>query len=191
MSRASHNSKVRVEYSILTFISHRIPELNLLAITLIEYDHQNHVAMAHIDPHRRIQLLSRELTKVRGDISISSMPSELLPTSALLQNAVAILDSPRPLQLISVPRFQVEFMDHQIDTEGGVIVLGARTIFYFELASIEGVRGKKDKRRRLENRKSSGDENVREKAKEKEKERESRKVRPKASVKWPWDEVSA
>ncbi|KAK7682424.1 hypothetical protein QCA50_014629 [Cerrena zonata] len=190
-----YKGKLRVlsldEGKILDSVDVAIPELNLISIAFIEYDTQYHLAMAHVDHRGRIQLLSKELDIGRNDISISTVPSELLPTTILLQNDVVLSDAPRPFHLIPVPRFQVNFLDHSVDTEGGVIVIGARSIWYFELALEHELRVKKEKRRRLENRKSSGTDSEKAKAKEKEKERESRKVKPKASVTWPWGEVTA
>lgn len=182
-------TQVREYLTHVLFIS--IPELNILSVTFLEYDDQYHLAMAHVDSQRRVQLLSKKLEIMNHDISISTVPSELLPTTTLLKNAVALLDSPKPLHLVQVPQFQLNILDHNIDTEGGVIVIGARSIYYFELAIEQRRKAKTEKRRRLDNRKASSTDNEKEKAKEKEKERESRLVKPKASVKWPWGDVTA
>ncbi|CAL1713378.1 unnamed protein product [Somion occarium] len=163
-----------------------IPELNLLAISFLDH-HEYQLVVAHIDAQRRIQLLSRELEFSAREISAE--PSEFLPSTTLLQSAFPFPDS--PLHLISVPAFEYKIDDHDVKADGGVLVIGGRQIQFFELAHRQQQRAKKDKRSRLDKRKTGDNEEQKMKAKEKEKERNTRKVKPRASVKWPWSEVAA
>lgn len=85
----------------------------------------------------------------------------------------------------------MEGSDDEQECPGGVVVIGGRRIFFYELARPDKQSALKGKKRRLEKRKASTTESEVEKAKDKEKERESRKAKPRCFVIWPWSEVVA
>lgn len=167
-----------------------LPELNLLALSfVVTAAHAYTLAILHIDHQQRVQLLSRDLDVDELELSITP--------SACLQRVILPLNwfpyTKHSLILVSVPPFPLDSTLDQEEAEclGGVLVLGGRKVIFVEAASVEEQKSEKGKEKRQQRRKSSGVEAMLKLAKQKEKEREAKKVKPRATVKWPWSEVVA
>lgn len=96
--------------------------------------------------------------------------------------------------LVSVPPFSLDpgkSEDEIAECLGGVLVLGGRKIIFVEANTVAEQKYEKGKEKRQQRRKTSGVESLLKQAKQKEKEREAKKVKPRATVKWPWSEVTA
>ncbi|KAF7299245.1 CPSF-A domain-containing protein [Mycena indigotica] len=151
------------------------------------------LAILHLDHEKRRQLLVHAVDINDLDISRdvsdvlhpTCIPSKLLPFPAV--------GAPPPI-LIPVPRpssFENISDDKEGDTTtfiGGVLVVGGSKIMLYELAGENGRVKQSNKRRRLDQAKQS--EYRREQAEAKEAERQKRKRKPKATVDWPWSEVT-
>ncbi|OSX59780.1 hypothetical protein POSPLADRAFT_1048255 [Postia placenta MAD-698-R-SB12] len=169
-----------------------IPELFLLAMTFMRTDADAYtLGILHYDHQQRLQLLSRDI-----DIADLSAPQSYHLPPTILSTSVfptaTTVETP-PL-LIPVPPYASQEADEDSTAGshlGGVLIVGGRKVLFFEHASEERQEAKKGKQRRASKRMSSGDPSEAAKAREKEKERESRKVKQKASVKWPWSEITA
>jgi DNA damage-binding protein 1 len=103
-------------------------------------------------------------------------------------------DNPPGLVPVHDPQIKME-EDTMEDTQGqflgGVLVIGGKKLLLYELVDQEGQEKQRGKRRRLEDKKKSKNLKEVDKAREKEVEREGRKRKPKATVVWPWSEISA
>lgn len=144
----------------------------------------------HVDFQQRIQLISRDLHLDQQELNAEL--SQLLPGTPL--SAALFPFTGVPPGLIPVSPFAlsaVEESDEEQECPGGVLVVGGRRIFFYELTRADKQSALKGKKRRLEKRKASTTESEVDKAKEKEKERESRKVKPRCFVIWPWSEIVA
>ena len=158
--------------------------------------HTHTVALLHIDHKQRIQLLARQLDVDAMDLSIEVCHT--IPHSVLPANHFPFTET--PLQLVPVPRFALAQSpsdeseeDRPARCRGGVIVLGGRKVNFYELADKRTVRELKNKDKRQEKRRASGSGNAEalREAEQKEVAREVKKVKPRATVKWPWSEVAA
>lgn len=74
---------------------------------------------------------------------------------------------------------------------GGVLILGGRKILFYEHSTQDQQDTRKEKQRRLSKRLASEDATQVFEAREKEKQRESRRIKPRATVKWPWAAITA
>lgn len=149
-------------------------------------EHTHTLAIVHIDHRQRIQLLARELDTDNLDLAVEiayTIPHTILPA-----NQFPFTDS--PLKLVSVPPFTLAHNADEEDPEagpakcrGGVIVLGGRKVNFYELSD------KRKEKQRAKRRKSSTSDAQRT-ADQKDSTKELKKVKPKATVKWPWSEVA-
>lgn len=141
------------------------------------------LAILHLDYQDRVQLVARDINI--SEFELSSYPSSFLnPTSI----SAKILPCPTESvpQLVSVPAAEIKSDDEEDDEEnfiGGIMIVGGKKIVLFEMT--KGQTRQSGKRRRFETKTGSEAE------KGKEKEREVRKRKPKASVEWPWGDVTA
>jgi len=90
---------------------------------------------------------------------------------------------------VTVPPQQLHGTEESVP--GGVLVLGGRKIRFFELSSEEWQEKYRGRQRKLESKKKSADRSPEGKAKEEQKGREIKKRKAKATVEWPWFEVTA
>ncbi|KAL4251847.1 DNA damage-binding protein 1 [Abortiporus biennis] len=162
-----------------------IPELNILGIAFLPTKDPS-LAILHIDHQQRTQLISRDLDVSAQELSPAL--STVLPNTVLTGSAVPITDTP-PI-ILPIPSITTDEAEESGSNvfQGGILVLGGRRIYFFDLADEDRQRRRKGKQKRLEKRKAS-DATESSNAVEKEKERESRKLKPKSSVKWPWSEI--
>ena len=119
----------------------------------------------------------------------------MILTTVLSERTFPSLDPP-PM-LIPIPSHRVGSDDDDDDEDrvshrGGVLVLGGKRIVFYEHASQGQQSTRQDKQRRTSKRITKSDKKeTAAKEKAKERERESRKLPPRASVKWPWASVTA
>ncbi|KIP10587.1 hypothetical protein PHLGIDRAFT_125454 [Phlebiopsis gigantea 11061_1 CR5-6] len=167
-----------------------LPELNLLALSFLYSESNGHthtLAIAHIDHRQRIQLLARELDVNTLDLAVEvayTIPHAILPANEFPFTEY-------PLRIVSIPPFSITQSPNGEDPEagparcrGGVIVLGGRKINFYELSDKPKEKGR-DKRRKNSTSSAQrfGDQ--------KDPAKEPKKVKPRATVKWPWSEVAA
>lgn len=169
-----------------------VPELNLLSLAFLPTPSpkSHSIAIIHVDYQQRMQLVSHDLDIENQELKTSF--STLLSPTILSPHMFPTIDA--PLTLVTVLPFStVETEEEQDDSNtssGGVLILGSRSIVFYSVASKDKLRRHKDKQTRQEKRKASGDQEVT-KALEKDRARGNRRVKPDASVKWPWSEVTA
>lgn len=159
-------------------------ELNLLSLTFVSMSTGSYtLAMLHIDFQQRLQLLARDIQLV--DLQLSPTPSQLLPPLSLPAKWFSIEEhAPR---LAFVPSIE----NSDSESEGGILVVGGRKIFLYDLASSEVLEQNIRKSRRMEKKKKSRNAEEAADAKQKEKEREWRKKKARAVITWPWSDVTA
>ena len=143
------------------------------------------LAILHIDHQERTQLLARE---------ISLDEFELVPSVLLQPTAISSKMIPSPAN--QVPKLLPVHAEHPNDNHnppfrGGVLVIGGRQIILYELASFDSQRKQRGKSMRTEKNKKDPDKAVADSAITKEKSREARKKRARATVEWPWSQVTA
>jgi DNA damage-binding protein 1 len=117
-------------------------------------------------------------------MDLSSSPSTLLPSTVVSAKYLLLSDS-LPY-LIHVPS-----SGQDCGYPGGVLLLGSKKIQFFQFADGDLQEKLKGKQRRTEGRKKSADLAEAQRAKQKESERASRKRKPKATIQWPWSEITA
>jgi DNA damage-binding protein 1 len=148
------------------------------------------LSILHIDHQERLQLLSRDVSIDRDktnavvDISLSVVPSVLLPSTTLPTKLFAF-----PFDDVCVPTLIP--IPPSSGSPGGVAVVGGKKIMMYEIAPLEKQKKLKGKQSRLEGRKKADDKTEAMKAREKEKEREGRQRRANMTVEWPWSDLSA
>jgi len=164
----------------------RVSELNILSLAFLPVPSDNHsIAILHLDHSQNLQLLARDL--ILSDSELSSEPSLLLPPTIVSSSAPPLTEAPP--KLVGVPPRRSKGAEEPIP--GGVLVLGGRKIRFFELSSEDWQEKYRKKQRKLESQKKGADLPPEGKAKEKQRGREIRKRRAKATVEWPWCEVTA
>jgi DNA damage-binding protein 1 len=168
---------------MLTDVS-RVSELNILSLAFLSVGSGNYsIAILHLDHNENLHLLARDL--ILSECELSSEPSFLLPQTLLSSSTVTSNDAPPCLA--TVPPQQSQDTDESLP--GGVLVFGRRKIRFFELSSEEWQEKHRGKKlRRFGSRSNNSEQSV---AKDKQKGREIRRRRAKASVQWPWSEVTA
>ena len=169
-----------------------LPELNLLAFTfLYAPDPERHtIGLLHLNHRRQIQLLCRDVDL--QELELSPAHSNLIVTTILSDRSFPSLEPP-PL-LVPVPPYSAGVDDGDPELaghRGGILVLGGKKIVFFENTTPEQQDARHKKQKRLGKRLSSNKQAEVTEAKEEEKERDSKKVKPRASVKWPWGPVTA
>ncbi|EJF63344.1 hypothetical protein DICSQDRAFT_153890 [Dichomitus squalens LYAD-421 SS1] len=169
-----------------------LPELNLLAFTFLHTGQEDRYSLAllHLNHRRQIQLLCRDVDL--AEFELSPVHSNILLTATLSDKTFPSLES--PLMLVPIPQHETDADEGDDDApahRGGVLILGGRKILFYEHSTEEQQETRKEKHRRLSKRLASEDEAKAQEAKKKEKERESRRIKPRASVKWPWAAVTA
>lgn len=175
----------------------RLREHNLLSVDFLYAEpnaHTHTLALVHIDHKQRIQLLARELDIDAMDLCVDI--SSAIPHTVLPANHFPFTES--PLKLVSIPPFDItpsndaeEEEERQAKCRGGVLILGGRKINFYELSDKRTVRELKNKDARQKKRRESKDAEAQRVADRKEAERAMKKVKPRATVKWPWSEVAA
>lgn len=187
MSRTQH----LWEYIVLVLTQgFSVQELNLFAMTFLDTISSEHIlALLHVDHQQRTQLISRTLDIPSLELSPSLSP--VLPNSVIPPNTFPTVDpSPSLITIPAVCSSSEDGMGTQSVHPGGVLVLGGRKLLFFEMATEDRQQFKREKQSRLEKRKASTSITDNHIAREKEKERESRRVKPKASLKWPWSDIT-
>jgi DNA damage-binding protein 1 len=163
----------------------RVSELNILSLAFLPVGATNHsVAILHLDHNQSLQLLARDL--ILSERELSSEPSLLLPPT-ILSSSVLTPTEASPC-LVTGPSQQSNGTEEL--NPGGVLVLGGRKIRFFELSSAEWQEKHRERQRRLLSQKKNADRSSRE-ANAKQKAREIKKRKAKATVEWPWREVTA
>lgn len=165
----------------------RIPEINIFSLVFLPSEEDEYaIAILFLDSQGRLQLCARDIDI---DTQELSMHYSLLLQPTLISEKVIPCPTELPPQL--VPVSPDAFPDDADSLFGGVLVVGGRQILLFDMASKQNQERQRGKRKRLETKMNSNDPAVSAKAKVKEKERLSRTRKPKASVEWPWSEVTA
>lgn len=166
-------------------VDSRVSELNILSLAFLSVDSHNQcIAILHLDHNQKLHLLARDL--ILSERELSSDPSLLLPQTILSSSALALTEAPP--SLVTVPYQQLHGTEEIVP--GGVLLLGKRKIRFFELSSEEWQKKYRGRRRKLESQKNT-DRSPEDKAKENQKGREIKKRKAKATVEWPWCEVTA
>jgi DNA damage-binding protein 1 len=160
------------------------------------------LAILHVDPMQRIQLLAREIVTndESEDWELSPFPSTILQPTAI-SNKTFPFPNEYPPRLIPVQPADIQQdsdededqkEDDGLDFLGGVLVVGGRKLLLYELATPQGRAKQKGKMKRLQDKlKTNTDPSKLREAKAKQLERDARKRKPTASVDWPWGEVTA
>jgi DNA damage-binding protein 1 len=163
----------------------RVSELNILSLAFLFVDAHNHcVAILHLDHNQNLHLLARDL--ILSERELSPEPSLLLPQTIVSSSALALTEAPP--SLVTVPYQQLHGTEETVP--GGVLVLGGRKIRFFELSSEEWQEKYRGRRRKLQSQKKAN-RSPEGKAKDNQKGREIKKRKAKATVEWPWCEVTA
>ena len=161
----------------------RVSELNILSLAFLPVGSGHYsIAILHQDHNQNLHLLARDL--ILSECELSSQPSLLLPQTLLSSSAVTLNEAPPCLATVSPQQ------SHDTDEllPGGILVFGRRKIRFFEMSSEEWQEKHRGKQRRLDSRNKNVDQSA---AKEKQKGREIKRRRAKATVDWPWSEVTA
>ncbi|TFK48656.1 hypothetical protein OE88DRAFT_1663726 [Heliocybe sulcata] len=157
----------------------QFPELSLLSMCFLPTPSETPcIALLSVTHEGKLQLLARDLSV--QEFELSSTPSTALPSTTLSSSTFLSIEPPPIL---------IPVLDEE--SGGGVLVAGGRKVLFYELASQDMQDKHHGKRRRLEGKKKSGDKAERERAREAEKAREKKRRKPKASVDWPWSEITA
>ncbi|TFK91964.1 hypothetical protein K466DRAFT_514387 [Polyporus arcularius HHB13444] len=171
-----------------------LPELNLLAFTFLHTGNakRHSLGLLHLNHRRQIQMLCRDVDL--KDLELSPAHSNLIITTLLSDRTFPSLEPP-PF-LIPVPPYPAGNTSEDEDPElaehrGGVLVLGGKKIVFYEKSTDTQQDTRSNKQKRLSKRLASDKQADVAKAREKEQERESKKIKPRASVKWPWGPVTA
>jgi DNA damage-binding protein 1 len=158
--------------------------LNILSLAFLSVGARNHsIAILHLDHNQNLILLAHDL--ILSERELSPQPSLLLPQTII--PALALTEAPP--SLVTVPPQQLHGTEESVP--GGVLVLGGRKIRFFELSSEEWQEKHRGRLQKLGSKKKSVDRSPEGKAKEKQKGREIKKRKAKATVEWPWFEVTA
>ncbi|KAK7464711.1 hypothetical protein VKT23_005917 [Stygiomarasmius scandens] len=160
----------------------QLPEINVLGLAFLPVDDYV-LSILHIDHEEKTQLICRDITLDDTGVDISREASLLLPPTTIAAKDVPYPEDYLP-QLASFPS------DNDNNFLGGILVIGGRKILLYETSSDDELDKHQKKKKRLDKKKTSKDENVQTAAKEKEEERMSKRRKAKASVEWPWSQVT-
>jgi len=163
----------------------RVSELNILSLAFLSVRAGTYaIAILHLDHKQDLQLLARDL--ILSERELSPEPSLLLPPTILSSGLTPTEVSPC---LVTIhPR---QSSGKKVPIPGGILVLGGRKIRYFEHSSTEWQEKTRERQQKLESQKKNADRSLGGNAKDKQKGREIKKRRAKATVEWPWCEVTA
>jgi len=182
----SENYDVQCVYlsprSAVTQYKNRLPEINVLGLAFLPVDDYV-LSILHIDHEEKTQLICRDITLDDTGVDISREASLLLPPTTIAAKDVPYPEDYLP-QLASFPS------DNDNNFLGGILVIGGRKILLYETSSDDELDKHQKKRKRLDKKKTSKDESVQTAAKEKEEERMAKRRKAKASVEWPWSQVT-
>ncbi|KDR82646.1 hypothetical protein GALMADRAFT_837022 [Galerina marginata CBS 339.88] len=168
-----------------------VPEINVLSMAFLStLDDECALAILHMDSQDRLQLCARDLDVDALELS-QQLSTVLQPT--LIPEKFAPYPTDSPLHLIPV---QPDIAESGVDLPedaffGGVLVAGGKQLLLYELASKESQEKQKGKQKRLDAKKKGKDTAEAARARAKEQERGNKRRKPKATVDWPWNEVSA
>jgi DNA damage-binding protein 1 len=174
-----------------TLFSPSIPDINIFSLAFLPSDDEYTLAILLLDLQGRLQLFARDIDFESLELS-THCSSLLQPT--IISEKVVPYPTESPPQLITVPPDDDSAEVADFDDAaflGGVLVVGGTQILLFDVASKQKQEKQKGKLKRLEAKKKSNDATEVAKAREKEKERFNRRRKPKASIDWPWSEVTA
>lgn len=164
----------------------RLPELNILSLAFLSVDAGNYaIAILHLDHNQNFQLLARDLILSERELSLE--PSLLLPPTILSPSALG--PTQPPPCLVAVHPQQSNGTEEPIP--GGILVLSGRKFRFFEHSSAEWQEKHRERQKRLQSQKKDVDRSLGGDAKEKQNGREIKKRKPKATVEWPWCELTA
>ncbi|KAJ7164666.1 CPSF A subunit region-domain-containing protein [Mycena crocata] len=168
-----------------------VMELTIISLAFLPSEpDEPSIAILHYDHARRVQLHAHDvfLDDISRDISTVLHPT---PISS---RTLPYPEDTTP-KLISVPcppeAIGLDPEDENGAFIGGVLVVGGTRILLFEILSAHGQAKQKNKRRKLEKGKESGNKAEVDKASAKQKERDARKRKPEAFVDWPWSEITS
>ncbi|RXW24467.1 hypothetical protein EST38_g1372 [Candolleomyces aberdarensis] len=180
-----------------------LPERNVLSMAFLPTEEEEYaLAILHLDPMQRIQLLGRDIVTndESEDWELSPFPSTILQPTAISNKTIPFpTEYPPhliPVQPADLPEDEDEDEDEKEDDSsdflGGVLVVGGRKLLLYELATPEGRAKQKGKMKRLQDKlKGNSDPIKLKEARAKQLERDARKRKPTASVDWPWGEMTA
>lgn len=189
-------SYVSIHFGKIKFLNVRalcwysIPELNVLSLAFLpSLDEDYTLAILHYDFQERLQLCARDVDLDGFELS---QHFSILLQPTIIHDKVAPYPLDSPLHIIPVPAVISED-----DTDipegaflGGVLVVGGKQLVLYELASKESQEKQRGKLKRLDSKKKSNDAADIAKARTKELERASRRRKARATIEWPWSEVS-
>jgi DNA damage-binding protein 1 len=156
--------------------------LNIISLAFLPVGARNYsLAILHLDHNQNLILLARDLILSERELSLE--PSLLLPQTIILSSAFISADAPPSLVVVPPQRFH----GTEESAPGGILVLGGRKVRLFELSSEEWKEKYRGRQRKAEGQKKNTDRS----SEGKQKGREIRKRKAKATVEWPWDEVTA
>ncbi|KAG7445774.1 uncharacterized protein BT62DRAFT_969553 [Guyanagaster necrorhizus] len=162
-----------------------IPENNVLSFTLLPLpDEEFALAILHLDNHRRLQLLARDLTDWSSIPDLSQDPSVVLHQTIISSEAFPYPEDDIP-QLIPVST------PEGTDINDGILVVGGRKIIFYALNNVQAQKKVEQKRRKSAAMKQSGNEDQIQEAIAKDKERNDRIRQAKGTVLWPFGAVTA
>ncbi|KAF9069809.1 CPSF A subunit region-domain-containing protein [Rhodocollybia butyracea] len=159
----------------------QLSELNLLSFAFLPLIHKDNYALAllNIDYKGNLHLVARTLRiSYQSGAELDNEYSYLLPPTSISLNSIPYPDEILP-QLISIPSDEdATSIDDDDPFLGGILVVGGSTILLYELASQEKLKGKR--KRETSKQADTG------KSKKEIKKREA-----KATLEWPWSQISA
>ncbi|KAJ7242817.1 mono-functional DNA-alkylating methyl methanesulfonate N-term-domain-containing protein [Mycena haematopus] len=169
-----------------------ITDLVIISIAFLPSPSECAIAILHYDHTRRVQLHARTLINDNdSSYDISYDLSTVLNPTPISPKTLPHPEEAVP-KLIPVPCPRDAMNDDSEDESqtfiGGVLLVGGTRILLFELLSAHGQAKQRNKRRKLEQKKESGNKAE---AAQKQQERDTRKRKPKAFVDWPWSEITS
>ncbi|KAF8208666.1 mono-functional DNA-alkylating methyl methanesulfonate N-term-domain-containing protein [Mycena galopus ATCC 62051] len=172
-----------------------IAELVIISLAFLPSPDECAIAILYYDHTRRVQLHARTLINDNdSSYDISYDLSTVLHPTPITAKILPFPEEAVP-RLIPVPcphdAINTDSEDESQRFVGGVLVVGGTRILLFELSSARGQAKQKNKRRKLDQKKASGNKADVEEAAQKQQERDTRKRKPKASVDWPWSEITS
>ncbi|KAF7365431.1 CPSF-A domain-containing protein [Mycena venus] len=161
-----------------------LPSPDEYAIAILFYDHT-----------RRVRLHARTVVKDNdSSYDISYELSTVLHPTPISPKFLPYPETavPKLIPVLCPQDFTNTDAENESETFiGGVLLVGGTRILLFEVVSADGQDKQRNKRRKLERAKETGIKAEIEKATQKQLDRDTRKRKPKASVDWPWSEITS